>query len=297
MLKKVLLIAFLYVSTSFATWSYFPVTGDGLRTKASFDVQSGDFSSKGLAAGIAYVLGGSFELSLQNMGFISIAEFGEDDESETFMRKPIIGVRLGSRESFDVYLDYSLPIGRFVSYGTDEYEEGSFLDFGFHKSIINKKRFRWGLELGVNYHFTYEPEEDERLSEYIYMYEHQTGLFYHWASEMDLALFTRLDLFAAFEYRIMLTKSKDKWYADSYRYDDIYGEYEYGAFDYTFTKFMFGFCFKIMEHLFLEEEISIISATMPAYDAYESYDSVEFEDEGKDDVSFNKFSTFLKYMF
>jgi hypothetical protein len=298
MLKKVLLIAFLYVSTSFATWSYFPVSGKGLRTKASFDVQTGDLSSKGLAAGVAYaMLGGSLELSLQNFGFITVSEFGEDEESETFMRKPVVGVRFGSNDAYDFYLETTLPMGRFVSYGIDEYEESSYVDFGYQLFLINKKRFRWALDYGVNYHFSYEPEDDERRSEYMYVYDHQTGLFTHLATEMNLALLKRLTLFVAYEYRIMLTKSKDKWFADNNRYGEVYGEYEYGAFDYSFRKLMWGFCFKILDNLFLEEEISFVNVSRPDYDAYVSYDGFEFEDEGKDDISLKKFSTFLKFVF
>ena len=298
MLKKVLLIAFLYVSTSFATWSYFPVSGSGLRVKTSFDVQTGDYASKGLAAGVAFAtLGGSLELSLQNFGFISISEFGEDDESKTFMRKPIVGLRLGSNDAFDFYLETSLPVGRFASYGTDEYEESSFVTFGYQVFIINKKRFRWGFDAGVHYYMSYEPESDEHLSDYMYIYDHQNGLFTHAATEMNLALLTRLTLFVAYEYRMMVTKSTDKWYGDTYRYGDVYGEYKYGALDYSFRKLMWGFCFKILDNLFLEEEISFINVTKPDYDAYTSYDGFEFVDYDKYNLSLKRFSTFLKYMF
>ena len=298
MLKKVLLIAFLYVSTSFATWSYFPVSGSGLRVKTAFDVQTGDYSAKGLAAGVAFAtLGGSLELSLQNFGFISISEFGEDDESKTFMRKPIVGVRFGSNDAFDFYLDASLPIGRFASYGTDELEESSFVSLGYQVFIINKKRFRWGLDIGFHYNMSYEPDEDEHLDEFFYLYDHQTGVSSHVATEMNLALLSRLTLFVAYEYRMMLTKSKDKWYADNYRYGDVYGEYEYGNLDYSFRKIIWGFCFKILDNLFLEEEISFINVTKPSYDAYMGYGEIEFEDYEKVDLSLKKFSTFLKYSF
>lgn len=272
MYKKIIATLLFGLASSFAaSWSYFPVKGEGLSARAGYIMEYGDWMTQGIRADVRYAIDSKWEFSLRNVGLQIFASDGynalhEDcDEdvdgcSSSLLKAPILGVKRNLGQKTSIYLDANLPLG---SVGTEEYFGEFAIDVGLQRGIILENKFSWTMELG-----------------YVYSFDRYTGMIVHASTEVDLSIGEQLIAFGGYEYRVQLTE-------------------ETGAATY---KIFAGASYALNENMSIEEEVSFASADLKEFQLGIDYnwryvkENFGDEDDGSSVMTL-KLSTYFKYSF
>ncbi len=268
MYKKIIATLLLGIASSFAaSWSYFPVKGEGFAARAAYIMEYGDWMSQGIAADARFTLNSKWEFSVRNIGLQLISSDGynalhqEEVDESGMLRNMILGAKRNLGQKTSVYIDIALPLG---SIGTEEYQDAMAIDVGAQRGIILGEDFSWTTELGYTLPF----------SDY-------TGMIIHAATEADLSIGGNLIAFAGYEYRIQLSG-----YASGSAAYKIFG----------------GASIAINERMSIEEEVTFTSTDLKSFqkgfDYNYRYVEEEYGEEGDDtSIMVLKLSTYIKYSF
>ena len=162
MIKKIILLAAVIVSSSFATWDYFGLLQNNqgsFKAGLYYDTDD-DWSQMGLRVVARMNVTPQFELSLQGFGYQFWGETDCDACSEggNGLRDLVIGARFALDPELYLFLDFNLPIGKdkVKGVGTTAPSNGEmYLYFGaqHHNNINAIKGAAYGTEAGVFWGF------------------------------------------------------------------------------------------------------------------------------------------------
>ena len=168
MIKKVILLAALIATYSFATWDYFGLlqNNQGSIKAGLYYDKDDDWSQMGLKVGARFNVSPKFELSLQSFGYQFWSETDCDacEEGGNGIRDLMIGGRFAMTPMVNLFLDFNLPIGREKYDGlgtTPPSHHEMFLYFGaqIHNDIASIKGAAFGTEAGVFWGFEHHKQE------------------------------------------------------------------------------------------------------------------------------------------
>ena len=259
MFKKFLILSLLGVSLSFATWGYFPLKDSdaGLTVKASHFIAFGDADVHRFDINARYVIGTSLEFALMNLGY----QFNDPSG----MPNPIASIRFQFNEKNLLFVEGAIPIG------ADYYTE--YIHAGVQRALILSKHFAWSTELGANYLINATIESND-----FYGYSKITkkeGVELNFATEADFNAKPSFIWFVGAEVKTMVLDTKIVEEGPYWTDEEYAGElYDFGVRGFG------GFNIEIMEHAFIEEELSM-----------------QIYGTGKYDYSSFAFKTSLKYSF
>lgn len=168
MIKKIILLAAMIATSSFATWDYF-----GLLQNNQGSVKAGlyydkddDWSQMGLKVGARMNATPQLELSLQGFGY---QFWGETDcdacaEGGSGIRDLVIGARFALDPELYFFLDFNLPIGKDKAKGTGTTAPSSgemyiYAGAQHHRDINAIKGAAYGTEAGVFWGFRHHNKE------------------------------------------------------------------------------------------------------------------------------------------
>jgi len=168
MIKKVILLAALIATYSFATWDYFGLlqNNQGSIKAGLYYDKDDDWSQMGLKVGARFNVSPKFELSLQSFGYQFWSETDCDacEDGGNGIRDLMIGGRFAMTPMVNLFLDFNLPIGREKYDGlgtTPPSHHEMFLYFGaqIHNDIASIKGAAFGTEAGVFWGFEHNKQE------------------------------------------------------------------------------------------------------------------------------------------
>ena len=168
MIKKVILLAALIATYSFATWDYFGLlqNNQGSIKAGLYYDKDDDWSQMGLKVGARFNVSPKFELSLQSFGYQFWSETDCDacEDGGNGIRDLMIGGRFAMTPMVNLFLDFNLPIGREKYDGlgtTPPSHHEMFLYFGaqIHNDIASIKGAAFGTEAGVFWGFEHHKQE------------------------------------------------------------------------------------------------------------------------------------------
>ena len=171
MIKKVILLAALIATYSFATWDYFGLlqNNQGSIKAGLYYDKDDDWSQMGLKVGARFNVSPKFELSLQSFGYQFWSETDCDacEDGGNGIRDLMIGGRFAMTPMVNLFLDFNLPIGREKYDGlgtTHPSHHEMFLYFGaqIHNDIASIKGAAFGTEAGVFWGFEHHKQERSR---------------------------------------------------------------------------------------------------------------------------------------
>ena len=258
MTKKFFILPLLGATLCFATWGYFPfkASDDGFAVKASHFITFGDEDVHQFDLNARYVLGSTLEIALMDLGFRFTDPSG--------LQNPIASLRFQFSEKNLLFLEGTLPIGPL--------ENPIYVHAGLQHALVLSKHSAWSAELGVNYLVgtRIEYSDDYKITE-------KQGVELNLATEADFNAKPSFIWFVGAEVKTMVLDNKIV--EDDFRFG--YAEEKYAGDLYDFGVRGFGgFNIEIMEHAFIEEELSL-----------------QVYGIGKYDYSSFAFKTSLKYSF
>ena len=162
MFKKIILLAAVIASYSFATWDYFGLLQNSqgsFKAGLYYDTDD-DWSQMGLRVAARMNVTPQFELSLQGFGY---QFWGETDcdacaEGGSGLKDLAIGARFALDPELYLFLDFNLPIGKDKAkgYGTtapSSHEMYIYAGAQHHKDISSIKGAAYGTEAGLFWGF------------------------------------------------------------------------------------------------------------------------------------------------
>ena len=257
MTKKFFILPLLCASLCFATWGYFPfkASDDGFTVKASHFITFGDADLHQFDLNARYVLGSTLEIALMDLGFRFTDPSG--------LQNPVVSLRFQFSEKNLLFVEGNLPIG--------SAENPVYIHAGLQHAFVLSQHFAWSSELGANYLIDATTEfPDFKITE-------KQGVELNLATEADFNAKPSFIWFVGAEVRTMVLDNK---IVEEDRYSG-YTEERYVGDLYDFGVIGFGGVnIEIMEHAFIEEELS-----------------AQIYGVGRYDYSSFAFKTSLKYSF
>lgn len=156
MFKKILAIALLAISASFATWDYYPVpeAGKGSAEGGLYYDKHNSWSQAGLNLGVRYVVVQNLEISLQNWGYQFWSEVDCDGcaNGGDGLRDLTLGARYQLDPMINMFLDLNIPLGG------DEVSSDEFSIYlgGQFSLPTNVPGFAFGTEGGILWGFEHD---------------------------------------------------------------------------------------------------------------------------------------------
>ena len=168
MFKKIILLAAVIATYSFATWDYFGLLQNSqgsFKAGLYYDTDD-DWSQMGLRVAARMNVTPQFELSLQGFGY---QFWGETDcdacaEGGSGLKDLAIGARFALDPELYLFLDFNLPIGKDKAkgYGTtapSSHEMYIYAGAQHHKDISSIKGAAYGTEAGLFWGFEHHDRE------------------------------------------------------------------------------------------------------------------------------------------
>lgn len=259
MTKKFFILPLLGATLSFATWGYFPfrASDEGFAVKASHFITFGDEDVHQFDLNARYILGSTLEIALMDLGFQFTDPSG--------LQNPIASLRFQFSEKNLLFVEGTLPIG--------SAENPKYIHAGLQHAFVLSQHFAWSTELGANYLINATIESND-----FYGYSKITkkeGVELNFATEADFNAKPNFIWFVGAEVKTMVLDTKIVEEGPYWTDEEYAGElYDFGVRGFG------GFNIEIMEHAFIEEELSM-----------------QIYGTGKYDYSSFAFKTSLKYSF
>ena len=233
MTKKFFILPLLGASLSFATWGYFPfkASDEGFAVKASHFITFGDEDVHQFNLNARYVLGSTLEIALMDLGY----RFSDPSG----LQNPIASIRFQLNKNNLIFVEGTLPVG--------SAENPEYIHAGLQHAFVLSKHAVWSTELGANYLVNLTAE-----TPYSKITEKQ-GVELNLATEADFNTKPSFIWFVGAEVKTIVLDNK---IIEEDRYSG-YTEEKYVGQLYDFgVKGFGGINVEIMEHAFIEEELS-----------------------------------------